>query len=760
MPAVGKNLIRVDSREKVTGEAKYIEDINYTNQLHSKIVFSTVPHGKIKSIDFAEALKVDGVVDVITVKDVPGKNHVHIIMDDYPIYAEDKVKFTGQIVAMVVAETAAAAEAGRDLVEVEYEPLDYSLEILESIKKDAVKIYGDDNIFKKYQVLKGDTDSAFKNADIIVENEYRTGYQEHAYIETQGVLALPGHDGSMTIYGSMQCPFYVHDAVTDTLGIPSSKVRIVQTVTGGGFGGKEDVPSLIASAAAVAAHKTKRPCKLILTREEDIMAMSKRHPSLTRYKTAADKDGNLLAIDVTYYLDAGAYSTLSPVVLWRGAVHALGPYRCPNIKVHAYAVATNKVPCGAYRGFGTPQILFAHESQMDALADRLKMDPYELRSRNALKFNEETITGQKLNQSFGLDKVMEQAHEKSGWDKKRREFGFDKGAGDIRKGIGMSTIFYGVGLGAGGKYIARAGAYVEVYKDGSLSLAVGTTEMGQGMRTVLSQIASEEMGVPLEKVHMLETDTTRVPDSGPTVASRSTVMSGNAILEACRQLKTRMAPVAARILQAKHQEIVFRDGKVFVEDYPDWAITFDRLAEQCVAEKIHLGQQGWFEAPYTSFDEANGQGWAYFTYAYACNVAEVSVDIKTGAVTVDRLTAAHDVGKAINPVLVEGQIEGGSMQGMGYGVVEDIIHDEKGNIINPNFSTYIIPTVKDVPEIESVIVEEHFPRGPFGAKGFGEQPLMGIAPAVVNAIAHATGTRPDRIPAIPERIVHWIQEKQ
>lgn len=760
MPSVGLNEIRVDALEKVTGEAKYVADLHYHNQLHCKMVFPPVARGRIESIDISSALEIEGVVDVITAEDIPGSNHIHIIYDDYPCFAKDEFRFVGQLAALVLAETPEAAQKGREAVKINYTPLDPILTIEDSIAEDAPKIYGDNNVFKSYNILKGNVDEAFEKAQYVIEDKYKTGYQEHAYIENQGMISIPGHDGSMIVYGSMQCPFYVHQAVTDVLGLPESKVRIVQTITGGAFGGKEDVPSILAAATAVGAYKTGRPCRLILDRKDDMISMSKRHPSLTLYKTAADKDGRITAIDVKYYLDAGAFSTLSPVVLWRGAVHALGPYKCGNVRVQAFAVATNKVPCGAYRGFGTPQILFAHEAQMNKLAETLGMDPFELRKLNALDFNGETITGQKLNQSFGLHKVMEAAFEKSQWAEKRKNWGFDKGEGDLRKGIGVSTIFYGVGLGAGGKNIAKAGAFVEVYKDGSIAFAVGTTEMGQGMRTVLSQIVSEEMGVPLDDIFCFETDTSRVPDSGPTVASRSTVMSGNALLDACLKIKCEITPVAAEMLQAKPDELKFEDGKVFVERIPERYILFKDLTARCALNKVHMSAQGWFEAPYTSFDEKDGQGWAYYVYAYACNVAEVTLDIKTGSVTVDRLTAAHDVGRAINPMLVEGQIEGGSMQGMGYGTVEDILHDEKGNIINAGLSTYIIPTIMDCPHIEPIIVEEEFPEGPFGAKGFGEQPLMGVAPAVAGAIAHAGGIHPNHSPMIPERIVKWIEQKK
>lgn len=758
MPSVGVGEIRVDALEKVIGRSRYVADMNFPDQLHCKIVFPPVARGILESIDISEALEIEGVVDVITVDDVPGTNQYHVIFDDFMFFAEKEIRFAGQFVALVVAETKEAADKGRDAVKVNVRPLPPILSIKESIAPDAPKIHGEDNIFKSYRVLKGDVDKAFAEADIIIEEEYETGYQEHAYIENQGMMAVPGHDGSIVIYGSMQCPFYVHQAVTDILGLPESKVRIVQTITGGAFGGKEDVPSQLAGVTAVAAMKTGRPCKLILHRNEDLISMSKRHPSLTIYKTAADKEGNIKAIDVKYYLDAGAYSTLSPVVLWRGTVHALGPYKCDNVRVHTYAVATNKVPCGAYRGFGTPQILFAHEGQMDRLAEKVGKDPFELRLQNALELDGETITGQKLNQSFGLHQAMKQALEKSGYKEKRPKFGFHNGTGDTRKGIGVSSIFYGVGLGAGGRNMARSGAFVELHKDGSAAFAVGTTEMGQGMRTVLSQICADALGIPLEKVFCLETDTSRIPDSGPTVASRATVLSGNAIIDACWQIKDRISPVAAEMLDAKDDELEFQDGKVFVERIPERYILIDDLLKQCAARRIHMAAQGWFEAPYTSFNEENGQGWAYFVYAYACNVAEVTVDIKTGQVTVDRLTAAHDIGRAINPTLVEGQIEGGSLQGMGYGVMEDILHDKNGRMITTGLSTYIIPTTKDAPHIEPIIVEEEFPEGPYGAKGFGEQPLMGVAPAVACAVAQAINAHPDRTPMIPERILKWMEK--
>jgi len=749
MSVVGKSVERKDALDKVLGSAKYVDDIHYEGTLMAKGVYSTEACAKIKSVDISEALKVPGVVKIITAKDIPGDNRVPLVFKDMPFLAEDVVRYVGEYIAWVAAETIQAAEEAAKKIKIEYEPLEANLSIEDSLREKAPKIHDHGNIHKSYRVRKGDIEKGFAEADVIIENTYRTPYQEHAYIEPFGMIGLPAVEGGVTVYGSMQCPFYVQDAVSAIMGLPLNKVRIVQCVTGGAFGGKEDVPSLFASYAALLAWYTKRPVKLILTREEDLSNTSKRHPGKIIYKTGAKKDGTLTAIEVTYYLDGGAYATLSPVVMWRGAVHTLGPYRCENVRVDAHAMATNLVPCGAYRGFGTPQVLFAHESQMDILAEKLGMDPAEVRRINAIKEGDVTSTGQKIDVSIGLMESLDKALKKSSWKEKRLKYAEDRG--DIRRGIGISTVFYGVGLGAGGKKIAKAGAYVEINKDGSVNVAVGTTELGQGMRTVLCQIAADAVGVTYDDVHMLEIDTSRVPDSGPTVASRSTVLSGNAIRDAAGQLRKTIEPVAEEILGIPPEDLVWDDGIVYFKENPEVKTTFKKVIEEALKKDLHLARQGWYKAPYTSFNEENGQGWCYFTYAYATNVAEVEVDIKTGEVRVIRITAAHDVGKAVNPQQVEGQIQGGTLQAVGYAVTEEILQDKKGKILNPNFSTYIIPTSVDTPVIDPIIVEHPYPKGPFGAKGFGELPLMGVAPAISNAVFNATGVRMTEIPITPER---------
>jgi CO/xanthine dehydrogenase Mo-binding subunit len=750
---VGEPLIRVDAWEKVTGTSKFVDDYKFPGMLYAAVLRSPVPHAMIKAIKTDKAKALPGVAAVLTAADIPGINIVPLVLPDEPFLAEGKVRFPGEAVVAVAAETPELAEEALALLEVQYKELEPVLDIREAIKPDAVPIHESGNIYREYRVLKGDINIGFAEAEVIIEHEYHTPYQEHAYLETNGAIAVPEADGSMTIYGSMQCPFYVHDAIAQILNLPKSKVRIIQATTGGGFGGKEDVPSLVAGIAALLAKTCGRPVKYILSREEDIIAMSKRHPAIIKYKLGAKKTGELTAIEVEYLIDSGAYATLSTIVLWRGVLHAAGPYHCPNVKVIGRAVATNKVPCGAYRGFGTPQVIFAHESQMDELAHRLDMDPLELRRINALRLGEETSTGQKLDCSVGLLETMEKAQAASDWLAKRAEFAKDEG--EVRRGIGVSTFLYGAGLGAEGQLIDRAGAFVQIMSDGSVMVAVGTTEMGQGMRTVLTQIAAEELGCAYEDVHILPVDTSRVPDSGPTVASRATTMSGNAIRNACQILKSRIIKVAAQKLNLTEDSLSLHNGKLYSEGREQ--VSYKEAVKYCFAMREHLAAQGYYKPPKTTFNHEDGSGSPYAVYSFVTDIAEVEVDTATGEVTVKKLTAAHDVGRAINPILVEGQIEGGAAQGMGYGLIEEIIQNNQGVILNPNLSTYIIPTIMDMPEVNPIIVEAHYPEGPFGAKGIGETPLMGVAAAINNAIFNALGKRTYTIPATPERILALLQ---
>ncbi|HDL19128.1 MAG TPA: xanthine dehydrogenase [Bacteroidetes bacterium] len=746
MFVIGKSVIRNDAVSKAEGRAVFVADDLLPGMLHAAVLRSPFPHAKILKVDDRPARRLEGVAAILWAKDIPGKNIVHVIRDDQPLLAEKIVRYAGEPVAVVAARDEQIAGTALNLIEIEYKPLPAVTDFEQARSKTAAQIYKDRNTFSHYKIRKGDVEAAFTGAAFIFSGTFRTPYQEHAYLEPQGMIAVPEDDG-LLVTGSMQCPFYVQGTVADVTGLPLARVRVKQATTGGAFGGKEDVPSLVAGQAALPAHYLQKPVRLIYRRDEDMISMSKRHPSRVDIKMACDENGKLLAVETKYVIDGGAYATLSPVVLWRGAVHAAGAYSVPNVKVDAYAVATNHVPCGAYRGFGSPQVLFAVESALDELARLTGLDTAEIRRRNLLQEGETTATGYKIVGSCGLTETFEQAMQQSDWLNLKKKF--SRQTGPVRHGLGISTIFYGVGLGAGGKQLARTGAFLQIDEDASVQIAVGTTEMGQGMQTVLRQIAAECLAVSYESVAILPVDTSRVPDSGPTVASRATTMSGLAILNACEQVKSIMIAVAAEMLQAAPESVQFRDGCFFADQTKK--IFFSHVVKKCHELRKPMAVQGFAVSPDTGWDPETGQGKAYVVYAYATNIVQVAVDVRTGETTLEKVWAAHDIGKAINPQTAEGQIEGGSVQGLGYGLMEDMSTNGE-RIMNTDFATYMIPTAEDAPRITPIIVEHPFREGPFGAKGFGEQPLMGMAPALVNAIQDAVGVRITELPATAEKV--------
>lgn len=751
---VGQSIIRPDALDKLSGREQYVCDMSWHGMLYAAVVRSTRPHARILAIDTHAAAAMPGVAAVLTARDIPGDNVVPVVLRDQPCLAADIVRYIGEPVALVAADSPAHARAAAAAVQITYEDLPAIFDPRDARRHPSVRIFGDDNVFKHLDLIRGDVARAFAECAAIVEHTYHTPPQEHAYLETQGMLCVPAPGGVMQVYGSMQCPFYVREAVAATLGLPLARVHVVQTTTGGGFGGKEDFPSLPATQAALLAWRTHRPVKLIYTRDEDIVCTSKRHAAYIHARHGARADGTLHAVEIEYVIDGGAYATLSPVVLFRGVVHAVGPYRCENVRITGDAVATNNVPAGAFRGFGSPQVLFAAERQMDELARALRMDPVELRRRNLLRAGDATITGQILLESVGAHETLERALDTA----RTRPLRITP-ASDTRRyarGTGISTIFYGVGLGAGGARLARTGAEVCINEDGSVTFAVGTTEIGQGMRTVLTQIVADSLGIPPALVAMLPTDTTRVPDSGPTVASRSTTMSGGALQDAAHTLRARLLGVAAELLQCDSDELALRDGCVWRGGIRT-ELSFHDLVHACGERRIGLAAAGWHHPRELPFDWQTCQGDAYAVYAFATNIADVEVDRDTGRVRVLRIVAAHDVGKAVNPALVEGQIEGGVLQGIGYALYEEIV-SENGCIKNPQFSTYIIPTAADMPEIVPVIVEAPYSGGPFGAKGFGEQPLMGVAPAIANAVCNALSISVAKLPLTPESIWHHLND--
>ena len=755
MPSVGCPVPRKDAYDKLLGVSKYIDDYNFDNQVYVYTVRSNQAYGKLLGVDKTEAEKMPGVLGVVTYDQIPGTNTIPLVKLDEPYLAEGYVHFHGEPVALVVAETYEQAEEAAKLVKLNIEPLTPSLTIEDSLKPDAPKIFGEDNICSYFNVEHGNAEEAFKSDSRIThvfEKEYRTPYQEHAYLETNGCIAVPGIEDSITVYGSMQCPHYVQDAVAMAAGVDKNKVRIIQTTTGGGFGGKEDFPSVVCGQATIVAKIFKRPAKLIYKRDEDIMASSKRHPGKVIMKVGTDDNGKLIAATIKYYMDAGGYTTLTPLVLLRGAVHALGPYKCDHVHIQAYGVCTNKVPCGAYRGFGSPQTVFATETMMDEISEALNINPLEFRIRNGFRIGDTTATGQVIEESCGLQETLDKASKKCNWEYKWQKPSEKKG--NIRKGIGLASVFYGVGLGAGGKAIDRSASSIMLLQDGSVRVAVGNVEMGQGARTVLAQIAADALGAPYDLVNVIETDTAIIPDSGPTVASRTTFMSGNSIMIAAKEMKPRLLEAAGLLLGVPAEKVELIDGQAWVKGETDSKkVPFTEIVKKLYAERLQPISYGWFKAPNTNRNPETGQGQAYYVYSYCTNIAEVEVDMETGTYNVTKITSAHDMGRAINPQQVEGQIEGGTMQGFGYGTTEEIQHSPDGRMLNNSFSTYILPTTIDAPEVDPIIIEHRYSEGPYGAKGFGEVPLMCVAPAVANAIYNATGVRIRNLPCKPEKIL-------
>jgi CO/xanthine dehydrogenase Mo-binding subunit len=748
---VGAAVTRVDADEKATGRALYVDDLRFAGMLHAALVFPGCASGRLTGIDASAALAVPGVRAVVTADDVPGENQVGVVDSDQPLLPVDTIRYTGDAVAIVVADSQALAREGARAVAPGIEELPGVFDAVRAMEPDAPKVHESGNVFLHYKVRKGDVEAGFADADIIVARTFRTHHQEHAYLEPLGAIAVPGDDGSITIYGTMQCPYYVQKAVARVLGLPLSRVRVLQTVTGGGFGGKEDVPSEIAACAAVAARKTGRAVKLVYSREEDFCRSSKRHPMEVTYKLGATRDGRFTAAEARIVADAGAYSTLTPVVVFRATAHATGPYEIPNVRTDAYGVYTNRQTTGAFRGFGQPQTIFANESVVDEMAEALGIDPIEIRLLNGLAVGKRTATNHLLEESVGLPETLTLARDRSGWEGKRGEFAGDRGA--IRRGIGVGSIYYGVSLGAKGLALDGSGAVVNVYRDGSVRIAIGGTEMGQGLLTVLSQIAADALGAPIEAIHIDHVDTSVVPDSGPSVASRTTLMSGNAILDAVEKLKARMSEVAGDMLGVAPSDVRFAAGRVACAERD---LAFAELAAECWARNVNTAAEGWYGAPLSTFDE-NGQGDAYAVYSYATQIAEVEVDTETGRVLLKRMTAVHDVGRILNPATLEGQIQGGVLQGVGMALYEKMV-TAGGDIVTPDFSTYILPTSLDVPEIEMAFVEAHYSKGPFGAKGIGETPAMPGAAAIANAVAHATGIRFAELPLTAEVVLLALSE--
>ncbi|GAB6189068.1 hypothetical protein JCM30566_08070 [Marinitoga arctica] len=751
MNIIGKITKRVEGKEKAYGESKYTPDLYMDRMLYAGVVYANIPHAILKSIETSEAEKVPGIVKVATYKDVPGTNKFGVVTKDmwFLIPVGEKIRFEHDVIALIAGETKEAVEEAISKVKFEVEELTPVLTIEDAIKNEIKVNNPETNIAFHKKIRRGEIDKVFENADLIIERDFKTDYQEQAYLETQGAIA--DFDGEiMRIYASMQCPFYVQEDVSEILNIPFNKVDVIQMETGGGFGGKEDVPSYIASKAALLSYLTKHPVKLIYEREHDIKETSKRHPSKSHYKVAFKKDGTLLGVQTEVFLDMGAYSTLSPIVMYRTLTHAAGAYKVSNVHVDVYGVYTNKVPCGAFRGFGSPQVLFAIESVMDEAAEKLGIDPWEIRYKNALEIGDETSTGHKLEISVGAKKTLENIKKISKYEDLKKEVeNFNKSNKIKKRGLGWSHIIYGVSLGAGGQHLDASNSEVHVFPDGTVNVMFGGTEIGQGAKTAVSMIVSEVLGQKLEKIHVLQTDTFIVQDSGPTVASRTTVFSGNAAKDAAEKIKKNIIEFLCNEFNVNENEIHIELGKYTIKGKE---YSFEEIAKMANDANVKLNESGWFKSPKLHFDMENGVGEAYITYTYSTQLSLVEVDTLTGKIDVKKMWISHDIGKAINYDGVIGQIQGGAVQGMGHAIMEEI-KQKDGKIITDNFNNYVIPTIKDIPEIVPDVVEEEFPYGPFGAKGIGEPSLMSSPPSIANAVSNAIKKRITKIPISIEDII-------
>ena len=749
---VNKPIKRVDAYEKVTGKAKFGADLFFPNMLYGKVLRSKYPHARIVKINIKKALACPGVKAIIRAEDIPN-NEFGVIVQNQQVLARKQVLYIGDGIAVAAAETKEAAGKALELIEVEYEELPGIFNPEEAEKKDAPLIHSEleNNQVVHHRLRKGDTEKGFTRAEVILEREYTTQFVEHSYIETEVVVAVPYEGNSLvTIYGSIQNPFSCRNAVASVLKVPLNRVRIIQNHMGGSFGGKDEVMFSMAARAAVLALKTNRTVKMVNTRDESILESYKRHPYKMKYKVGATKEGKLVAMEIKCVADSGAYACQTPFVTWRSVVQATGPYEVPHVKTDTYGYYTNNVYTGAMRGFGSPQIIFAQESLMDELAEELKMTPMELRLRNIYHNNSVTASGQKLdNHQVSLEEVISKAVESSNYKEKYRKYSKPQ-PGDKKRGIGMAISFRGCSLGA--EAADAAGAIVAIQHDGSILISSGLAENGAGLKTVFTQITAEELGVDIERINYMEVDTSVSPESGATVASRGTMLGGNAVKNAAHQLKETLVEIVAAEFKVVADNIIFKNENLYDKDKNRKIISFDEAVNLANQKRIFLSAYGWYKAPDISWNEEVGQGKPYFTYVYGCQVAEVEVDTATGQIEVLKMTAAHDVGKAINPACLKGQIYGGVMMGLGYGIMEEL-ETEKGYIENTNFDEYLIPTIKDMPEIVPIIVENPDPNGPYGAKSIGEPTLELGAVAIANAVAHATGKRIRNLPLNLERVL-------
>jgi CO/xanthine dehydrogenase Mo-binding subunit len=740
---VGKNVVRTDALDKVLGKTKYCADFIPKNTVVVKVFRSEVPHALIRSIDFSEALSIPGVEDIITGHDV-ANNQIGYALPDQPFLNTEKVHFIGDPIALVCAKDEYVAFKAMDKINVDYEDLPAYLDIDASLSDNALHIHEGGNVSVTTKIRKGDIEKGFSNADVEVEDTYWSPYQEHMYLETEAAYAIPEGPSKVTIISNGQSPFLIREKISHVLGWKLNQVRVIQTITGGGFGGKDDTGPTVSAKVAVAAVRLQKPVALVWSREESISYSNKRFPVRIKYHSGANKVGKVTGVEVDITLDTGAYANRAPFWLWRQTAHAAGPYEVHNAWIDGRAVYTNKVYGGSFRGFGDLALHFAAESQMDKLAYELGVDPIDFRLNNILREGRKTTCDQLLDHSVGIEECLRGVKEASEWVKNREPVW----NGTKVRGWGVGCAHHGISTSRGTPDWSAASLLLN--QDGSLTYRTGIVEIGQGSPFGHIKIVSEIIGISLEKIRIELPDTDSTLNAKPTHGSRGLMLGGTAAANAALKLRKNMVKCAAEMFEISPERIELRDNKAF-----DRLDSNNRLELSELAEEMYLrGYNPGF------FDPKTGLGVNYSVYTFAASVAEVEVDIETGQVEVLNIWPAIDCGKAIDPMIVEGQIEGAISQGIGFALMENI-ELQDGLVLNPSFTDYVVPSSLDTPIIERcIIVEKPYKHSAFGAKGVGEPAIISIVPTITNAIHHATGKWFNSIPIRPWNLHKALKESQ
>jgi len=749
---VGESAWRVDAEDKVAGCCRYTADLPVpAGCLHGVTVRAQEVHARLVAVHVADALALPGVVRVLTAGDVPGELHYGNAHNDQPVFVDDRVRFYGEAVAMVLGETLEAARQGAALVRLELEPLTPITTPAQALEPDAPQLHPDGNLCVDQRLRKGDLEAGLAQADVVLERRYTTGAQEHLYLEPEAALAVPDEDGGFTLRAPSQNVFFDRHHICRTTGLDRKKVRVIQQHTGAAFGGREDIYGQI--HAVLGAMLTGRPVRIVWSREETQVCSTKRHPGTMVVRGGVKRDGTITALSIDTLFDTGAYASWAPNIARKALVHAAGPYAIDNVAVTVRSAYTNNGISGAFRGFGAPQVVFASESFVTELADAIGMDPVQIRRINHLAVGKTTATQQTITGSCGLQACMDQALEAAATLDAQRT----PAPAHIARGRGMATIHYGIGYGNAIRDIGSA--VVELLPDGFFQVRCGAIDYGQGAITVFTQIAAQVLGVSGARLRVLTGHSVDTPDSGSTVASRQTYVSGEAVRQASDRLRDALLAFVAERFERPQAELHLSDDGVVDADGALVCSAEDLFVLGSEGKGRLLRKQARFKASTTKLDLETGAGDAYWPYAFAVHIADVEVDRRTGQVRVVNLVAAHDVGKAINPRMVEGQITGGAAQGLGFALLEEHRWDQ-GVPITRNMDTYRVPGPCDMPHMVPIIVEDPEPSGPFGAKGVGEPVLVAVAPAVANAVADAIGIRIRSLPLRPERVLAALAARE